>query len=176
MKNCFADLIPIMDDIITKSINFVNKYFVLLKCDKLIITTMFSLTTKSTYGMAAVLELAKHYGHGLLQIKDMTERKSLPQGYLEQLMNRLVKAGIVTAVRGKKGGYALAQDPGELTLLNVLEALEGPVKITRKGSHETAIEDVLLEIEENVRKALTIPLTEILARQADTATTGMFYI
>ena len=126
--------------------------------------------------MAAVLEIAKNHGRGLVQIKDISARGDIPQGYLEQLLNRLVKSGIVRAVRGKKGGYTLTQDPRQISLLNVLEALEGPVSIAESAQGFPAINEVLLRVEKDARQSLNISLADLLARQAETATREMYYI
>jgi len=73
---------------------------------------MFSLTTKSGYGVDAVLYLARRYGDGLVQIKDIAERNDIPAPYLVQILNHLTHAGLVRALRGKQGGYALVRTPG----------------------------------------------------------------
>ena len=79
---------------------------------------MFALTTKTRYSLSALLEMARHYGGGLLQVKDIAGRHDISQQYLEQLLNRLIHAGLVRAVRGKNGGYALAHPPTQMTLLS----------------------------------------------------------
>jgi Rrf2 family protein len=79
--------------------------------------------------MRAVLALARNHGQGSIFLKDIVEREGLPGTYLEQLMVPLRKAGIVMGVRGAKGGYTLARHPAELSVLTVLEALEGPLRL-----------------------------------------------
>ena len=137
---------------------------------------MFSLSNKSTYGIAAILHLATHHGRGLVQIKNISAHGDIPQAYLEQLLNRLVKSGIVRAVRGKKGGYALSQDPSHISLLAVLEALEGAVSIAQSAQSFPAIKEVLLAIEQDIRKSLDIPLSDLLARQEEMSAKEMYFI
>lgn len=76
-----------------------------------------------------MLVLARAHGHGSTFLKEIVEREHLPGTYLEQLMVPLRKAGIVQAVRGAKGGYTLSHNPAEITVLSILEALEGPLDL-----------------------------------------------
>ena len=87
------------------------------------------LSTRSRYGLRAMLVLAMHEGDDPLMTKEIAERQNLPATYLEQLMLTLRKAGLVVATRGAKGGYALAKDPAKMTLAEIVESLEGPLDI-----------------------------------------------
>jgi Rrf2 family cysteine metabolism transcriptional repressor len=86
-------------------------------------------SSRAIYGMRAMLALARTHGHGSTFLKEIVERENLPGTYLEQLMVPLRKAGIVLAVRGAKGGYTLAHNPADITVLSILEALEGPLNL-----------------------------------------------
>ncbi|HUT31319.1 MAG TPA: Rrf2 family transcriptional regulator [Sedimentisphaerales bacterium] len=85
------------------------------------------LSTRTRYGIRAVLELALNYGKGPLQTKVIARRQSISVKYLEQLMAMLKAGAFVRSVRGSKGGYLLARPPGEIRLSNVFSALEGPI-------------------------------------------------
>ncbi|HNX31047.1 MAG TPA: Rrf2 family transcriptional regulator [Holophaga sp.] len=87
-------------------------------------------SSRAIYGMRAMLVLARSHGHGSTFLKEIVEREHLPGTYLEQLMVPLRKAGIVQAVRGAKGGYTLARPPAEISVLSILEALEGPLQLS----------------------------------------------
>jgi Rrf2 family protein len=87
-------------------------------------------SSRAIYGMRAMLVLARAHGQGSTFLKEIVERENLPGTYLEQLMVPLRKAGIVQAVRGAKGGYTLARNPTEITVLSILEALEGPLNLS----------------------------------------------
>ncbi len=126
---------------------------------------MFALTTKTRYSLSALMEMARHYGGGLLQVKDIAGRHDISQQYLEQLLNRLIHAGLVRAVRGKNGGYALAHPPTEITLLALLEALEGPLEFSQSHPTDDAVKEIYRQAEEQIRKALDVPLSEVLQRQ-----------
>ena len=97
------------------------------------------LTAKSEYGLLAAIDLACHYGAGPVSARDIAERRGIPPRFLEQLFVSLRRAGIVQAVRGAKGGFALSREPAEITVLDIVEALEGPLVSsvcdqTREGS------------------------------------------
>ena len=126
---------------------------------------MFALTTKTRYGLSALLEMARHYGNGLIQVKDIAARHSISPQYLEQLLNRLIHAGFVRAVRGKNGGYALLNPPDKTTLLDLLEALEGPLEFSQSHPTDDAVKDIYRQAEDLIRKVLDVPLSEILKQQ-----------
>lgn len=88
------------------------------------------LSTKGKYGVRALIEIAKHYGKGPLSIKEIAERQQISLSYLEQILHRLGKAGLIESVRGPHGGYALARKPAGLTIGDVVRALEGPIALS----------------------------------------------
>jgi Rrf2 family protein len=88
--------------------------------------TGLKLSTRGNYGVRAVYELARHYGKGPLQIKQISERQDIPPRYLEQLLHRLKKGGIITSIRGPSGGYELSDDPVNLSVGDIFRILEGP--------------------------------------------------
>ena len=85
------------------------------------------LSTRSRYGVRALLELALNYNKGPLQIKIIAEREKISNKYLEQLISVLKTSGLVLSVRGPKGGYVLAKPPEEINLSDVFVVLEGPL-------------------------------------------------
>ena len=137
---------------------------------------MFSLTTKSDYGVDAVLDLARHYGDGLVQLKDIAERHDIPAPYLVQIFNRLSHAGLVRASRGQQGGYALARDPRQTSFLAVLEALEGPMETARSRSSGDVVKDAYSQVEAAAKEILDVPLSEILTRQEQKTGAWVFQI
>ena len=86
-------------------------------------------STRALYGMRAILALARTHGRGSTFLKDLAGQENLPGTYLEQLMVPLRKADIVQAVRGARGGYTLSRHPAEISVLSILEALEGPLNL-----------------------------------------------
>ncbi len=86
------------------------------------------LTAKSEYGLLATIDLACTYGTGPVSAREIAERRGIPPRFLEQLFVSLRRAGIVTAVRGARGGFTLTREPSQITVLDVVEALEGPLQ------------------------------------------------
>lgn len=82
------------------------------------------ISTKGRYGTRAMLALAGHYGDRLVRANEIADEEALSLKYLENLLSSLKAAGLVTSERGKRGGYALARPPSEITLHDVLSALE----------------------------------------------------
>jgi len=85
------------------------------------------LSSRTRYGIRAILDLAENIGSGPLQIRVIAQRQDISIKYLEQLMATLRSAGFVRSIRGAKGGYVLAKAPVQIKLSDVFNALEGPV-------------------------------------------------
>lgn len=85
------------------------------------------LSTKGRYGVKALFELALHHGAGPMSLKQIAERQSLSEHYLEQLAAPLRKGGLVQSVRGAQGGYVLGRSPEQITVADILRVLEGPL-------------------------------------------------
>ena len=82
-------------------------------------------STKGRYGLKAMLDLAVHNNEGQVVLKSIAERQGLSENYLEQLFAVLKKAKLVKSVRGSQGGYTLAEEPGKITVGDILRVLEG---------------------------------------------------
>jgi Rrf2 family protein len=96
------------------------------------------LSTRSTYGMRALMELALAFGQGPLSATLIASRQNLSVAYLEQLLHRLKKRGLVTSVRGPKGGYVLAKDPNRVTVADVVRILDGGTNGMTNGKNASA--------------------------------------
>lgn len=88
------------------------------------------LTTRSEYGLLALIDIAGRCGEGPVSARGIAERQGIPRKFLEQLFASLRRSGLVTAVRGARGGFELSRDPAAITVLEVVEALEGPLSPT----------------------------------------------
>ncbi len=88
---------------------------------------MISITTKSPYALAALLELQFHGGTDPVPIAELARRREIPVQFLEQLFATLRRAGVLRSQRGVGGGYSFARPPSEVTVLEVVELLDGPV-------------------------------------------------
>ena len=85
------------------------------------------LSTRTRYGVRAILELAMSGNKSPLQLKIIAQRQDISVKYLEQLMVVLKAAGFVRSIRGSKGGYMLAKAPDQIELIDVFHCLEGTV-------------------------------------------------
>ena len=85
------------------------------------------LSTKSTYGLRAMLNIAMEATGHAVSITDIADREGISISYLEQLLNTLRHRGLIESVRGPNGGYILSKDPGEITVREIVEALEGGI-------------------------------------------------
>lgn len=83
------------------------------------------LSTRSRYGLKAVVDLAASYGGGAVPLSALAGMQGVSEAYLEQLLRQLKKAELITAVRGVGGGYALCRPPEDISVQEVLSALEG---------------------------------------------------
>jgi len=127
---------------------------------------MLTISNKSKYAITALLALAEFYGSGLLQIKDIASRCDIPHQFLEQIFNRLGKAGIVKSTRGKNGGYELAKPPGQITVLHIVTALEGDIEfVSRSDEKNDVIVELFQEAERNVKQVLSVNLAELVTKQ-----------
>lgn len=87
------------------------------------------ISTKGRYGLRAFIDLARYSEEGPVSINSIAQRQKLSEGYLEQLMAKLKKANLVKSVRGSNGGYSLAKDASEISVGDVLRALEGNMEL-----------------------------------------------
>src|SRR5919201_6585671 len=99
---------------------------------------MFS--TKAEYGVRVMVELAKHGGEEPVPLAEIATKDGLPLAYLEHLVARLRKAGLVDSRRGSRGGYLLARSHVDITMAEIVEALEGsiaPIECISQGPDGT---------------------------------------
>jgi len=99
------------------------------------------LSTKGRYGLRAVIDLAMHDNEEAVALSQIAERQGVSMNYLEQLIAKLKKAGIVKGIRGAQGGYKLAVAADKLSVGDILRALEGdlsPVDCSEVTGSENA--------------------------------------
>jgi Rrf2 family protein len=103
------------------------------------------ISCKVEYGLRALLDLALHGQHEPSLSRDIAQRQGIPETYLNQLLLQLRRAGLVTSVRGPRGGHMLARATIDVTVLEVMEALEGPLVVVAESMPTAAADtDVLL--------------------------------
>jgi Rrf2 family protein len=85
------------------------------------------LSTKSTYGLRAMLNIALKEDRKAVSITDIARREGISVSYLEQLLNKLRHEGFIKSMRGPKGGYMLSKGVGDITVFDIVKALEGGI-------------------------------------------------
>ena len=94
------------------------------------------LTTRGRYAVTAMLDLALHYQSGPVSLSEIAERQGISQSYLEQLFSRLRKRGLVDATRGPGGGYRLLKSSDDISVADVIDAVDETVDATRCGGQQ----------------------------------------
>ena len=90
---------------------------------------MFKLSTKERYALRAMIELAVREGHGYVPLAELAKAQGISPKYLEQLAIPLRNAGLVRSERGPNGGYELARLAHEITALDIVSAIAGPLDL-----------------------------------------------
>jgi Rrf2 family protein len=122
------------------------------------------LNQATDYALRAVLHLVNVPAQEIVPAQTIAEKEEVPIRFLLKIMRSLIEAGIVKSFRGIDGGYALAKRPEEITLLDVVQAVEGPVYLNRclldprycnrNGTDTCSIHAALADIEQNLVKKL----------------------
>ncbi|MBE9006485.1 Rrf2 family transcriptional regulator [Fortiea sp. LEGE XX443] len=108
---------------------------------------LLDLSAKVEYALLALLELANHYVHKTpVTMGDISAKHPIPERYLEQILSSLRRAGVVKSQRGSKGGFVLAREPRQLTLLEVVIMLDGEQKKEECSSRETLEKNLVWDI------------------------------
>lgn len=95
------------------------------------------LSTRSRYGVRMMATLALRHGHGPVLLREISDRERISEKYLSQIVIPLRSALLVHSVRGARGGYALAREPDEITLREIVEVLEGGLDLASNDVDET---------------------------------------
>lgn len=130
------------------------------------------VSTKGRYGLMAMHQLAQDYGQGPISLKSVAEKQGLSENYLEQLFASLKKDGLLTSVRGAYGGYSLSRPPNDITVGQVLRALEGqmaPSECLEGNDHcctksdDCATKWVLVKIKDSIDQVIdSITLNDMI--------------
>ncbi|HEX5307794.1 MAG TPA: Rrf2 family transcriptional regulator [Solirubrobacteraceae bacterium] len=130
---------------------------------------MISITSKSPYAVTALAELGRSGCSGPVPIGELAKRRDMPVQFLEQLFAVLRRAGVVSSQRGVKGGYMFARDPGEITVLEIVELLDGPLGRDADG--------VFAEAAQAARAVLAATtIADVVEREARAAGASMYHI
>ncbi len=85
------------------------------------------LSTKGRYGVRLMIDLAAHYGEGPVLLREIAKRQEISEKYLSNLINPLKATGLLEATRGVHGGYVLGKAPSQITMRDIVLAVEGPL-------------------------------------------------
>ena len=133
---------------------------------------MLSITTKSPYAIRAMTELARVGGAGggaPVPIGELARRRDIPVQFLEQLFAVLRRAGVLRSQRGVKGGYAFARDPSDITVLEIVELLDGPLGADAQS--------IFAEAAAAARAVLAkATISDVVERENRDAGASMYYI
>lgn len=122
------------------------------------------LTTKGRYAVTAMLDLALHKGQGPNTLADISRRQGISLAYLEQLFSRLRKNGLVESARGPGGGYTLGHNSADISIADVIRAVDESVDATKCGGQKNCQGEL---------RCLTHDLWEDLSDQISTYLDGI---
>jgi Rrf2 family protein len=130
---------------------------------------MISITTKSPYALRALIELYRYGDATPVPISELARRGDIPVQFLEQLFASLRRAGVLRSQRGVKGGYSFARPATEVTVLDVVELLDGPIGRGAEG--------VFADAAGAVREVLAdSTVADVAEAEARTAGAAMYHI
>ncbi|MBI4733918.1 MAG: Rrf2 family transcriptional regulator [Rubrobacteridae bacterium] len=87
------------------------------------------LTMQGEYAIRAMVELAREHGSGLISARELAERQEIPPVFLTKILLILAKSGLIVSLRGSHGGIRLAKEPSAISIREVIEAVEGPLRL-----------------------------------------------
>ncbi len=124
---------------------------------------MLKLTKKADYGLIAMKHLAEH-GERCASAKDLADTYGIPQEALAKILQRLVRAGLLLSQQGTKGGYVLSRNPRQISALEVIRVIDGPLLLTAcsEGPGDCAHE-TLCTVREPLRK-VSLSIQQVLAK------------
>jgi Rrf2 family protein len=147
------------------------------------------VSLRSTYGIMAAVDLAMQSGSAPVQAKSIARRQGIPARFLEQVLHAMKKAGLVASLRGAQGGYVLSKKPSELSIAEILEALDGPFLAVaglngqnplrhsaKSDALLTKVWDRVYEAERHVLEAITVEELAGQQRQLEEQRTLMYHI
>jgi Rrf2 family transcriptional regulator, cysteine metabolism repressor len=130
---------------------------------------MISITSKSPYAVQALAELARSGGSEPVPIGELARKRDVPVQFLEQLFAVLRRAGVISSQRGVKGGYRFARDPSSVSVLEIVELLDGPLGRDSEG--------VFADASAAARRVLAeTSIADIIERELRDAGASMYHI
>ena len=144
------------------------------------------LSTKSRYGLRAMIELAQHYGHGPVLMSSISNNQGISRKYLHALLTTMKGCGLIRSIRGSDGGYALAKSPTQIKVNEIVGALEGSFSLVDCVDNASVCpksnQCVTREVWENLSQVMehaleNLTLQDLVARKKEKETnTTMYHI
>ena len=135
------------------------------------------ITSKGRYGLTAMIELFR--ANSILKNREIANKHNIPLKYLEQIINLLKKSGLVISIRGAEGGYRLARSGDEISIFEILEALEGNLSVmdASESSKSTEMMSVFWsKIDMDIQSMLKISLADFVIEMDKSVENTMFHI
>src|SRR5580658_10153512 len=130
---------------------------------------MISITSKSPYAVMALAELGRSSGAHPVPIGELAKRRDVPVQFLEQLFAVLRRGGIISSHRGVKGGYRFAREPSTVTVLEIVELLDGPLGRDAHG--------VFADAAAAARRSLaSVTIADVIERELRESGAAMYHI
>lgn len=120
------------------------------------------LTTKGVYGLMAICEIANASKFSPISIKDISDKTGVSKGYLEQILNDLRNAKIISSKKGKNGGYFLRKSAQEISFYEIFYALEKDFKMTNLEVKDETLKLFFEKGDEKLKEVFASPLSKIL--------------
>ena len=138
------------------------------------------LSTRSTYGVRLMANLAQKWGGGPALLKEVAAEEEISEKYLSQIVIPLRSAGLLRSIRGARGGYVLGARPSEITLRQIVEVLEGGLDFVDEEAPTRPTHRVFQEIwsqmsQEMSRFLGSITLEEVIQRAVERGTSSVMY-
>ena len=133
------------------------------------------LTTKGRFAVTAMIDLAMRHGEGPVTLAGISERQKISLSYLEQLFGKLRRHALVDSVRGPGGGYCLAKGLDEVSVADIIQAVDEPIDATQCGGRENCRDDqrcMTHDLWTNLNKRIfeyleSVTLAQLVASQSD---------
>jgi Rrf2 family protein len=136
------------------------------------------VSKRGEYGMRALCHLAGRWSEGVVSIRDIAQEEDIPGKFLEGILLELKRTGFVRSRRGVEGGYALARDPREIMLGDVIRMLDGPLaplasaaelrELTERNPRQVGFYAILMDVRDAVSNILDkTSLADVITRTAE---------
>jgi len=127
------------------------------------------ITTKSRFAVAAMVDIALREQNGPVSLKDISKRHQISVSYLEQMFSRLRQHGLVRSTRGPGGGYALGRKPQEISVVDIIHAINGPLRrisAPAKDEQENLTQDLWTRLDARMADYMhSVRLSELVTEQ-----------